>query len=197
LRWGRLAPTLVVVLTALAVVIAFGGAASPRTTAAPVSYHPTATPNSFGNAYSPVPPTPTGARFSARTTPQPQPTGYVPGYVPGATAIRPTRPTTDPATPAFTPQDVTDYVNAHSAPYAVPGTQLTIESIQFLPNRDVNARFYTNTGPPDDALMCLVTLRGSFLVREPPGAGTLPDAVEYWVLDAHTGNTRLVALGKS
>jgi hypothetical protein len=115
--------------------------------------------------------------------------------VTGGTAIRPTRPTTDPATPAFTTQDVTDYVNAHPIDHTVPGTTPTIESIQFLPNRDVNARFTTSTGRPLDALMCLVTLRGSFLEGGPAGEANIKSDVAYWVFDAHTGNELLIVGG--
>jgi hypothetical protein len=191
LRWSLLAPTLVVVLVALTVVIAFGGATSPRTTAATVSDHPTATPKPSDNPYSPVPPTPIGATFTARTTPVPT------GYVPGVTAIRPTQPTTDPASPAFTPQDVADYFNAHGAPYALRGTPLTIESVQFLSNRDVEARFNTTIAHPDDALMCQVTLRGSFLAPAPGGLPHTQYPVEYRVFDAHTGNELFLTFGKS
>jgi len=136
-----------------------------------------------------VPPTPIGATFSAGTTPVPA------SSAPGASAIRPTRPTTDPAAPAFTTQDVTDYVNANPIAQTVPGTKPTIESIQFLPNRDVNARFTTSTGRPDDALMCLVTLRGSFLVAGPAGEANIKSDVAYWVFDAHTGNELLIVGG--
>jgi hypothetical protein len=138
------------------------------------------------------PPTPIGATFTARpTTPVPV------GYVPGAPAIRPTRPATDPATPAFTPQDVADYVNAYGAPYSLPGTPLTIESVQFLSNRDIEARFHTTIAHPDDALMCLVTFRGSFLAPAPGGVPHTQFPVEYRVFDAHTGNELLLTFGKS
>jgi hypothetical protein len=136
-----------------------------------------------------VPPTPFGATFSAVTTPVPESSNT------GATAIRPTRSTTDPATPAFTTQDVTDYVDAHPIEQTVPGTKPTIESIQFLPNREVNSRFTTSTGRPDDALMCLVTLRGSFFEAGPAGGAGIKSDVAYWVFDAHTGNELLIVGG--
>ena len=136
-----------------------------------------------------IPPTPIGATFSAVTAPIPESSNA------GASAIRPTRPTSDPATPAFTTQDVTDYVNAHPIGQTAPGTMPTIESIAFLPNRDIDARFTTRTGRPDDALMCLVTLRGSFLEAGPAGQANIKSNVAYWVFDAHSGNELLIVGG--
>ena len=136
-----------------------------------------------------VPPTPIDATFSAVTTPVPT------SAVTGGSAIRPTRSSLDPATPAFTLQDVVDYVNAHPLDQTVGSPAPTIESIEFVPNRDVNARFTTATGRPDDALMCLVKLRGSFIVSGPAGFVSPTLDVAYMVFDAHTGNDLLYVVG--
>lgn len=164
---------------------------SPSQIVTPAPTQPLPTGTGQGPSVLPtVPPTPIGATFTGVTTPVPESSNT------GATAIRPTRPTMDPATPAFTVQDVTNYVNANPIEQTVPGTKPTIESIEFLPNRDVNARFTTSTGRPDDALMCLVTLRGSFLVAGPGGEANIKSNVAYWVFDAHTGNELLVVVGE-
>ena len=65
-----------------------------------------------------------------------------------------------------------------------------------MPNRDVTARLKTSNGRPDDALMCLVKLRGSFTIAGPAGQANLNSTVAYWVLDAHTGNELLIVVGE-
>ncbi|HEY8597774.1 MAG TPA: hypothetical protein VIL85_05045 [Thermomicrobiales bacterium] len=92
--------------------------------------------------------------------------------------------------PAFSKQDVVDYVLAHP----VSGTgriqtdsPITVESIEFLPAREVHARLNTTSGRPDDAPLCLVTIRGSFSLHGMRGMAPLHGTTVVQVYDARTG----------
>jgi len=138
----------------------------------------------------------------ATAMPQPVPTETPqapPAEIQGARAIQPTIPSAAPGIPTFSVQDVLTYVAAHPASggkISAVGTP-TIESVAFLASHDVAARIDHGTGLPDDHLLCLVTLQGTFAVPAPPGTTARPTAsIQYLVFDARTGNLLSASLGR-
>ncbi len=138
----------------------------------------------------------------ATAMPQPVPTEMPqapPAEIQGARAIQPTILGAAPGVPTFNVQDVLTYVAAHPA----SGGKIsaletpTVGSVEFLASRDVATRIDHGTGLPDDRLLCLVTLHGTFAVPAPPGAKARPTALtQYLVFDARTGNLLSASLGR-
>lgn len=115
---------------------------------------------------------------------------------PGGTAIHPQIVSSDPTLPSFTAADVRAYVSSHPHPdQAIGAVPATITGVEFLPAQAVEARLGGSTGRPATALLCLVTLRGSFAVAGPRGTGWSSN-VAYLVFDAQTGNILVEAVGR-
>ncbi len=120
---------------------------------------------------------------------------------PGVPAITPTRVSTAPAVPAFAAEDAAAFVAAHGVGGIRIGTAgpWAVEAVEFIPERELQARFATGTGAAEDTLRCLVTVRGIFAVAALPipgrerRVGVAHQA--YVVFDAHTGNSLLRVLG--
>lgn len=79
-------------------------------------------------------------------------------------------------------------------------TPRTVQKVEFVPERAVRARFGgEGTGLPDDTLLCLVTVQGTFSVSGPPLSGSTPKTVVshlmFQVFDAHTGNLLMQVMG--
>lgn len=105
------------------------------------------------------------------------------------------RPVADPALPGFAAQDAIAYVTSNPIGGKITAnTPALVENGEFLPSREVAARLRLRTGMPDDALLCLVTLRGDFTVSS-RGRGSTSDTA-YQVFDARTGNLLIRAAGR-
>jgi len=93
--------------------------------------------------------------------------------------------------PCFTEADARQWVAAHRLPATVPGTaDPVVTSVQFLPSRAVSAQLQgESTGVPDDYLLCLVRLSGTFRSTWGP-AGATPQVFHEGVIvfDSQTGN---------
>ena len=109
-----------------------------------------------------------------------------------------------PGEPAFTEQDVRDHVARR--PVGLVRVRAvgpaSVETVEFLAGRAVAARLRRGINQPDEALLCLVTLSGTFTVeggRPPlPGQPVRPPDVAsraYQVYDARTGELLSVSLG--
>ena len=117
--------------------------------------------------------------------------GMIPtAHKPGGPAIRPTIPG---AVPAFTAQDVTDWVNKHGTLWTTPG-QVTVTSVEFLTAAQAVAETGgTLDGTEPSRPVCLVTVRGSYTLSGPPdstgtGSNTATMSGAYLWFDAATGN---------
>ncbi len=123
-------------------------------------------------------------------------------YPSGVPAIQPRTGTGDPATPAFTTQDVEAYVKAEPiGPRVSRDSVVTIERIDFLPRRAFPQRYpYLRPLAAEDTLLCVVTLRGNFVAPAPPAIrardGIKTTDTAYQVFDAHTGNLLTEAVGR-
>ncbi len=109
----------------------------------------------------------------------------------GIPAIPPRATPASPAEPAFTAEDVAAYILAHPVAGTgkiEPHTPITIDSIEFLPGREVHARLGRTTGAPDETVLCFVTLRGSFTVSGMRGTANLHATRAWRVFDGQTGN---------
>lgn len=139
-----------------------------------------------------IPPQGTTTPQSSRPLPTPQ--RDTTAYPPGASAIRPQNTPDDPTAPAFTAHEVAAYVHAHPiADRISPETAVTVARVEFLP-REAFPQRYPHLRPlaPDNALLCVVTLRGTFRVPTPPpvraqGNPRTTD-IAWQVFDAHSGN---------
>lgn len=134
---------------------------------------------------------PTGGPIGGSIEPQQPPVSTTPHEritpaQPGQPAIRPQIAPTDLAAPAFTVQDVSEY-------YRSRGSAATIERVEFVRRSEFPQRYpELHTYAPDDALLCVVTLRGTFPISVPPTlsgkvGGKTGDTALH-VFDARTGN---------
>ncbi len=137
---------------------------------------------------------PGGTTTPRSSRPLPTPRRDATAYPRGAPAIRPRNAPDDPATPTFTTHEVAASVRAHPIADRVrPETAVTVARVEFLPRRAFPQR-YPQLRPlaPDEALLCVATLRGTFRVPAPPllrAQGTPRTTDIAWqVFDAHTGN---------
>lgn len=103
---------------------------------------------------------------------------------------------TTATTPAFTIDDVIQYVNMHPVPEAlVTGSKPSIVKAAFLSSQEISKLLKgEDMGVPDGTLLCYVELHGTFTFYGPRKSSvTYHTAVE--VFDVHTGNL-LIAGGQ-
>jgi len=87
----------------------------------------------------------------------------------GAPAITPSKPTNDPAQPAFTEAEARSYVAAHTnAPKVSSGVPPTVTGVTFETAQAVDTSLHTHLNLAPDRLLCVVTLDGQFRVSGPP-----------------------------
>jgi hypothetical protein len=107
--------------------------------------------------------------------------------------------------PAFTLEDMKAYLQ--SAPSCTGGPTLsgrppTIDTLEFVGRKELTDHLNLIIGPPDDALVCYVVLRGPFrltLMSYPPGAVQgipVSETVEE-MYDARTGDLLVWGTGLS
>jgi hypothetical protein len=111
----------------------------------------------------------------------------------GVPAIQPTILGTAPNLPAFTENDVRNYVSKSTDGFGrirVDGGRPSIESIQFLTLQELRAIRVEAADLPLDhiALLCYVVYSGDFVVDGPPGLKPVRYDHVMQVYDAHTGN---------
>ena len=151
-------------------------------------------PSDKGSTTQPMARPPGGTTTPRASRPLPAPRRDPAAYPCGVPAIRPRSAPDDPATPAFTAHEVVSYVETHPIADRVGReTSVTVARVEFLPRRAFPRR-YPQLRPlaPDEALLCVVTLRGTFRVPAPPpvraqGAPRTTD-IAWQVFDARTGN---------
>lgn len=104
-------------------------------------------------------------------------------------------------TPAFGVQEVLEYVKARPiSDRASRDAAVTVETVEFLPRRAFPQR-YPQLRPltADDTLLCVVKLRGAFVMSAPPSirqnTGLRTADTAHQVFDARTGNLLLEAVG--
>lgn len=118
----------------------------------------------------------------------------------GVSAIQPTIPDAAPNTPAFTEQDVVDFINRTRYVGLMdgvdPGNLPTITRIEFITEREYKARHHNDSnGQPDDTLLCYVELAGSFTLAGPAQARTEKCRRGFLVFHARTGNKLQYGMG--
>jgi len=100
------------------------------------------------------------------------------------------------STPAFSVADVVQYLRTHALPrFAAVGAPATVTGVQFMTSREVNTLpDGQETGLPDSALVCYVTLHGTFVipgVRVPNSLTVRTFHGAKVIFDARTGNLLL------
>lgn len=120
------------------------------------------------------------------------PTPHAPGIADGVRGITPHTTATDPQIPTYTEQDVRDYIASHGIAGTVGGPTLVGVSFETVDQ----ARKATGGGMsrfPDDMLVCVVQLSGSFTQQGSTGSQA-PVALtrQYHVFDGHTGNLLMI-----
>lgn len=89
-------------------------------------------------------------------------------------------------TPAFTENDVREYFATHPTMYQ--RGPATITRIEFLSAKNASARLNQQIDRQDDAIVCIVTLKGTFVVSGPPSAAAVSGSVSRMIFDGRTGN---------
>jgi hypothetical protein len=105
--------------------------------------------------------------------------------------------------PAFTAEDMRAYLEGRpecGLGPTVSGQPPTVESIEFATGREIRDRLHTSTGLLDDALACVVVLRGPFRptrISGPPGYRGLQGVCEIAgeIYDASTGRLIVTSAG--
>jgi hypothetical protein len=108
----------------------------------------------------------------------------------GTKAIQPHLAGGDPTKAAFTQDDVRAWVQQHATGTTkiAAGPVFTIEDVEFMRGADVRKRLgLGSTTLSDEALLCLVTLSGSFRVAGSQGMGFTSHHSQL-LFDARTGN---------
>jgi len=104
----------------------------------------------------------------------------------GDWAIRPRLGDTMP--PTYSAQDARDYIGRHG-PWIRSLKTPRITAVRFMSARSACFEIGQAISRPDDALVCLVTLRGNFAVTNgPPSVHHAVGNTEYLIFDATTGN---------
>ncbi|HVX29645.1 MAG TPA: hypothetical protein VHA53_04125 [Nitrolancea sp.] len=94
----------------------------------------------------------------------------------------------DHTPPAYTEQDARDYIKRHGPWELATGAPPPhIVSIRFMTARPACVETGSPMRRPDDALVCLVTLRGRFAFASPPSVRAIGNT-EYLTFDVTTGN---------
>ncbi|HEX9987682.1 MAG TPA: hypothetical protein VGE45_04290 [Chloroflexia bacterium] len=149
----------------------------------------------------------TASNMSAKYTGPARPTDalendgrFAPHAPPGISAIQPTMPDAVPGAPAFTVQDIVNFINSTRYVGLIEGVDPnnlpTITKIEFLTEREYKARHNNDSnGQPDDTLLCYVELGGSFTLAGPAQAGTEPCSRGFLVFHARTGNQLQYGMG--
>jgi hypothetical protein len=112
----------------------------------------------------------------------------------GIPAIRPTRAVaaSDLSTPAFTVEDVEQYINNNPMPRNLAiNSKPTIVKITFITSQQASTLLDESMDLPGDALVCYVELSGTFTFPGSNGV-TVTFHKGYEVFDAHTGNLIMV-----
>lgn len=117
-------------------------------------------------------------------TPDPQATPYHEGL----SAIAP-NPAVQTGQPAITPEDVIAYLEQHPSMYEDPENPAPIVSIDFIAAKEVREKLEMSIGSPDDALICVVTLKGDFRLPAEDGWEYVRNGTGYVLFDATTGNS--------
>jgi hypothetical protein len=119
--------------------------------------------------------------------------GKIPtAHQPGSPAIVLTKPG---SVPAYTAQDVTDFVNTHGTLWTEP-RQVTVTAVQFTTQSQAIAQSHGSAVDSDsNREVCLVTVRGAFTIYGPPSgltggqpSGSHTYSGAYLMFDAVTGN---------
>ena len=110
-------------------------------------------------------------------------------YAQGILAIQPRTTVTNPSVSAYTAEDVIQYVKTHPMRDQVSSDPtIVVDQIEFITTRVVNTRLNVSLSLPDDTLVCLVKLHGTFTHQNPLGGNPISSNNAYQVFDAHTGN---------
>jgi len=110
-------------------------------------------------------------------------------YAKGIPAIQPRTTVTNPSMPAYAAEDVILYVKTHPMLDQVSfDPAIVVDQIEFLTTRTVNTRLNIRLSLPDDTLVCLVKVHGTFTHQNPLGGNPISSSNAYQVFDAHTGN---------
>jgi hypothetical protein len=134
-------------------------------------------------------PTATPSQHKGEGTPLALPTA-TPQQPVGAKAISPSKPG---EVPAFTEQDVTQYLQTHPLPHAT-SSNVTVLKVQFVTGQDVTGFLQGEpTGFPQNYPMCFVELQGIFHFSGPPPPDKESPGYQYAfvVFDAANGNLLL------
>ena len=108
----------------------------------------------------------------------------------GMSAIHPRADLVQTAGPSFTAADAQQYAAAYAQPFAVSGSSApVVASVQFLNAAQVSAQLQGESmGVPNNTLLCLVHISGTFASTGAPGSKTVIFHDGVMVFDAHTGN---------
>jgi hypothetical protein len=107
----------------------------------------------------------------------------------GLPAIEPML-TMQPGSPSFTEQSVRDYIAHHPPSHVDPNRPIAVRRVEFLPVEIVEQRINHPVSVPPGSLLCLVTIKGTWVLPARFQATGTPDpnAVMYLIFDAVTGN---------
>lgn len=110
----------------------------------------------------------------------------------GSAAIQPSL-AAEPGKPAFTEDDARAYVAANPPDFWDSDTPPpVVKRVEFMSACDVAIKVNHPVYKPDETLVALVTLTGTWKPRLPPGVKPsgppIPNTVAYLIFDATTGN---------
>lgn len=148
----------------------------------PAKIMPATLPSYLAHALTPVP------------LPAVMPTPHAPSIADGVRGITPRTTTIDPQTPTYTEQDVRDYIASRGIAGTAGGPTLVNVAFQTA----ANARQTMGGGIegfPNDTLVCVVQLNGSFTRQSKTATGPGSPVTltkQYYVFDGHTGNLLMI-----
>lgn len=99
-----------------------------------------------------------------------------------------------PGPEPFSKDDVANYFKTHNLPMnATSSSDFTVESLEFLTNKDVTARLNgASPGVNENDRLGFATLRGLFVFTGPPKATPARFRRAYAVFDATNGNLLMI-----
>lgn len=112
----------------------------------------------------------------------------------GSQAIMPHLASAVPGQPTFTEEDVRTYLAANGLDLIRVRAQgqYQVEQVTFIPSAEARTRAGIYVGVPNDRLLCLVTVRGTFVLTGPPVPGKGPTIQTFTamtlIFDGLTGN---------